>query len=166
MAGNGGIIGPTKVINTPSTKSTTFTETGTLTLESCQVTTASEILVVAGGGGGAGTNGNGQGGGGAGGYRTATCVSITNGMSITIGAGGAGGAAPAKNPGSVGNNSVFGPVTSAGGGYGAANATGGNGGGRNQAGGGSYSEVDEPHNPSLEHGHKNGGQGGFQYRFY
>ena len=45
-------------------------------------------------------------------------------------------------------------------------ATGGNGGGRNQAGGGSYSEVDEPHNPSLEHGHKNGGQGGFQYRFY
>ena len=45
-------------------------------------------------------------------------------------------------------------------------ATGGAGGGRNAAGGGSFSENDEPHNPSLEHGHKDGGLGGFQYRFY
>ena len=45
-------------------------------------------------------------------------------------------------------------------------ATGGNGGGRNQSGGGSYSENDEPHPPSLEHGQKSGGPGGFQYRFY
>ena len=45
-------------------------------------------------------------------------------------------------------------------------ATGGNGGDRGSAGGGSFSEYDEPHDPSLEHGHKNGGLGGFQYRFY
>tara|TARA_Y100000356_G_scaffold51201_1_gene40968 strand:- start:417 stop:1427 length:1011 start_codon:yes stop_codon:yes gene_type:complete len=45
-------------------------------------------------------------------------------------------------------------------------ATGGNGGDRGSAGGGSYSEFDEPHNPSLEHGHRNGGLGGHQYRFY
>ena len=34
------------------------------------------------------------------------------------------------------------------------------------AGGGSFSEFDEPHPPSLEHGHRNGGLGGHQYRFY
>ena len=45
-------------------------------------------------------------------------------------------------------------------------ATGGAGGGRNQNGGGSFSENDEPHPPSLEHGHRNGGLGGHQYRFY
>ena len=32
--------------------------------------------------------------------------------------------------------------------------------------GGSFSEVDEGHSPSLEHGHTDGGLGGFQYRFY
>ena len=40
------------------------------------------------------------------------------------------------------------------------------GGGRNQAGGASYSENDEGHDPSLEHDHTSGGLGGFQYRFY
>ena len=45
-------------------------------------------------------------------------------------------------------------------------ATGGAGGDRGEAGGGSFSEVDEGHSPSLEHGHRNGGLGGFQYRFY
>ena len=45
-------------------------------------------------------------------------------------------------------------------------ATGGAGGDRGEAGGGSFSEVDEGHSPSLESGHTDGGLGGFQYRFY
>ena len=45
-------------------------------------------------------------------------------------------------------------------------ATGGAGGDRGEAGGGSFSESDEGHSPSLEHGHTDGGLGGFQYRFY
>ena len=113
MAGNGGIIGPLKVIACQS-KVHTFTADGTLAITNCSSTTASEILVVAGGG--AGGISTGAGGGGAGGYRTATCVPISNGQAVTVGAGGSGTSPSAA--GTVGANSVFGCTTSAGGGYG------------------------------------------------
>ena len=69
---NGGIIGPVKVVCTPSTKVTTFTSSGTFQKKNC-TSTINEIMVVAGGAGG---GRNGGGGGGAGGYRTGTCVSM------------------------------------------------------------------------------------------
>ena len=65
---NGGIIGPVKVVCTPSTKITTFTATGTFQKKNC-TSTIPEIMVVAGGGAGGSDSG---GGGGAGGYRTGT----------------------------------------------------------------------------------------------
>lgn len=94
-------------------------------------------LVVAGGGGGGGGIG---GGGGAGGYRTST-ISIQKGSTytVTVGAGGAGAVGVAV--GSQGSNSVFGSITSLGGGYGGsgasapANSGGSGGGARGQAGG-------------------------------
>ena len=95
MAGrNGGIIGPTRDISTPKTKVTSFTSSGTFNKANCQSTTAPEILVV-GGGGAAGNGRAGGGGGGGGGFRTATCVSLTNGMTVTVGAGGS--SAPGVN---------------------------------------------------------------------
>ena len=71
---NGGIIGPIKVVCTPSTETHTYTASGTFQKKNC-TSTIPEIMVVAGGGGGGNPVG---GGGGAGGYRTATCVSIPN----------------------------------------------------------------------------------------
>jgi hypothetical protein len=50
---NGGIIGPVKVVCTPSTKTTTFTSSGTFQKTNCTATVP-EIMVVAGGGGGGG----------------------------------------------------------------------------------------------------------------
>ena len=50
MAGNGGVIGPTKDLNTPKTKVTSFNSSGTFNRSSCQSTTAPEILVVGGAG--------------------------------------------------------------------------------------------------------------------
>ena len=86
MAGNGGIIGPTKVVNSPQTRTETFTSSGTFTKKNC-TSTIPEVLVVAGGGAGGAVGG----GGGAGGYRTATCLSApTAAMTVTVGAGGAG----------------------------------------------------------------------------
>ena len=74
-------------------------------------------LVVAGGGGGGSRYG---GGGGAGGFRTGTITNATAGTSysITVGAGGNGGAGGAYNPGTNGNDSIFGSITSTGGGAG------------------------------------------------
>jgi len=103
-----------------------------------------EYLVIAGGGGAGGHSG---GGGGAGGYRTATGFSVSSqGYTITVGAGGTGGPSPANGVrGNNGENSIFGTITSLGGGgaggYGA--TTGGvglvggsgGGGGGNQNGG-------------------------------
>ena len=108
-------------------------------------------LVIAGGGGGGGGNGNcggTGGGGGAGGYRegkasydsyTASPIAATTGLPvpaqtypITIGAGGAAG--PYSAPGSVGSNTIFSSITSAGGGFaaggvqGSPSIDGGNGG--------------------------------------
>jgi len=105
-----------------------------------------EYLVVAGGGGGGGTIG---GGGGAGGFRTGTTFLISAGVAytITVGSGGAAGATFSK--GTTGSNSVFGEITSNGGGGGGAGATGnastesglsgGSGGGAGSSGAGSGS---------------------------
>jgi hypothetical protein len=105
-----------------------------------------EYLVVAGGGGGGGNPTDGGGGGGAGGLRTnltghplagsAFPVSTSPGSyTVTVGGGGA-----ALN---AGNNSVFGPITSTGGGrgglvysdYGGAGGSGGGAGIQNPSGG-------------------------------
>ena len=79
-----------------------------------------EYLVVGGGGGGGGVGqtGIGAGGGGAGGYRTATGVSITTGvqLSVTVGSGGSRGSSPTV--GGNGTASVFNSLSAAGGGGG------------------------------------------------
>lgn len=79
------------------------------------VTPTVEYLVVAGGGAGN------EGGGGAGGYRTATGYAVTAGSPITVTVG-AGGNHIGNNSGS---NSVFGTITSIGGGHGGGNYAGG-----------------------------------------
>lgn len=125
----------------------TFNTSGTFT--ALQALTA-DFLVVAGGGGGACSNvgGLGMGGGGAGGYRTSvgtsgggasaeTALSLLNGSSysVLIGAGGLGGIANESGGphASNGSNSVFGSITSTGGGHGgnqnSATTSGGSGGG-------------------------------------
>ena len=86
------------------------------------VVSSVEYLVVAGGGtGGYSYYG---GGGGAGGYRTATGYAVTaeSPITITIGAGGS----PSSGPyviGTNGTNSVFGSITSVGGGAGGSRAS-------------------------------------------
>jgi hypothetical protein len=94
-----------------------------------------EYLVVAGGGGGGGAQNSAGGGGGAGGLLTATGYSITDGTPITVTVG-AGGASIASDTGTAfnGNDSVFGSITSKGGGGG---GCGKNSGGNRGADGGS-----------------------------
>lgn len=86
-----------------------------------------DYLVVAAGGGG-GRGGGGGGGGGAGGLRTANGVSFNVGTTytITVGAGGAGSTVAYSSGGNNGGDSVFGPITSAGGGYGSSAFSGAN----------------------------------------
>ena len=102
-----------------------------------------EYLVVAGGGGGGSadqnTSGN-AGGGGAGGFRTGM-LQVTPGtaITVTVGNGGAGGAQATSNTGSNGQNSIFGTITSIGGGKGSACSdlspgSGGSGGGASGCG--------------------------------
>jgi hypothetical protein len=81
-----------------------------------------DYLVVAGGGGG-GT----RGAGGAGGYRSATAVSISTPISVTVGGGG--------SIDTNGSDSIF-SITSTGGGKGATSTNAGNGG----SGGGGYND--------------------------
>lgn len=109
-----------------------------------------DYLVVAGGGGGgtglAASESEGGGGGGAGGVRctvTATggggslesplALTANTSYTVTIGAGGAGITSSANVNGNPGSNSVFGTITSTGGGFGGrgqtAGGTGGSGGG-------------------------------------
>ena len=120
-----------------------FTSSGTFVVsalaESPTLPNNVEYLVVAGGGGGGGAADSGSyaagGGGGAGGLRTnvsghplagsAFPVSTSPGSyTVTVGGGGAGGTigdgAPGGEPGTKGGNSVFGPITSIGGGFGGA----------------------------------------------
>jgi hypothetical protein len=102
----------------------TFTSSGTFTPTSGSLNV--EYLVVAGGGGGGYQQG---GGGGAGGFRTATGYSATGATTVTVGAGG--------NAGSNGSNSVFGSITSNGGGSGGPVAGAGGGFGKPGNSGGS-----------------------------
>ena len=102
-----------------------------------------EYLVVAGGGGGGANIG---GGGGAGGLRTATGLAVSPGVpiTVTVGAGGvAGVTGGVAFQGGTGENSVFGSITSLGGGGGgyatAAGAINGTAGG---SGGGAGSLID------------------------
>ena len=87
-----------------------------------------DYLVVAGGGGGGYNQG---GGGGAGGYRSGTdsaVIPATN-YTVTVGGGGAGGIYSPATIAVAGSNSVFGSITSAGGGIGGRDGgAGGNGG--------------------------------------
>ena len=134
-------------------KTHTFTSTGTFTINSAPTPANNNVsyMVVAGGGGGGGARG---GGGGAGGFRegetpaapyTGSPLKNSSGLPvsvqaypITVGAGGAG--QPGGAVGIKGSDSVFGPITSTGGGYGAdddvVGGPGGSGGGG--GGGGSY----------------------------
>jgi hypothetical protein len=118
------------------------------------VTPDVEYLVVAGGGGGGGKEAGavGAGAGGAGEYRTATGYSVSAGVpiTVTVGGGGTGGASGGANNGASGSNSVFGTITSVGGGGGAgqaaasvarAGAAGGSGGGGAYGGAGGASTA-------------------------
>lgn len=95
----------------------TYTGSGTTTFTVPVRTTSVTYLVVAGGGsGGAGGSNGGGGSGGAGGMRTGT-LAVTPGASLQVVVG-AGGATNANTKGIKGENSVFGTITSIGGGYG------------------------------------------------
>jgi hypothetical protein len=118
---------PTKTTGSPIITSTSgyriymWTSSGSVTFGPVLPTTPTvEYLVVAGGGGG-GTQS--AGGGGAGGVLSAASLSLTPGTAITVtvgggGAGTAGGGNGDRPAGSSGNASVFGTITSAGGGGG------------------------------------------------
>ena len=117
----------------------TFTSSGTLTLESA--TSTIEYLIVAGGGGACGSGSQqhpGAGGGGGGGFLTKACYPVTGGtdLTITVGAGGTA-ETGCSCTGRGGDSSITGPgicnVTATGGGYGHRLAHGGPGG---SAGGG------------------------------
>jgi len=124
-----------------------------------------EYLVVAGGGGGGGNNGTGNaGGGGAGGYRTSTSFAITTGSSYTVTVG-AGGGGAATNVGSNGANSVFGSITSTGGGGGGAYSNqaglaGGSGGGGPQTNGSGGAGTSGQGNAGGDNGGIGGSGGG------
>ena len=108
-----------------------------------------EYLVVAGGGGGGANIG---GGGGAGGLRTATGLAVSPGVpiTVTVGAGGvAGVTGGVAFQGGLGVDSVFGSITSlggGGGGYAAVSAQNGTAGG---SGGGAGSLIDTATNDAT-----------------
>jgi hypothetical protein len=123
--------------NTPTPSPTdtitiqSFTTIGTTSWTAPAGVTSVEYLVVGGGGGaGNGYDNAGGGGGGAGMVLTGTTlVTPGNSYTITVGDGGTGGAnARANNPGTSGNNSVFGSITALGGGNGLGSRTGGSAG--------------------------------------
>jgi hypothetical protein len=143
-----------------------FTGPGTFTV-SCTASNPTnntlDYLVVAGGGGGGGNNPAGPtfgtGGGGAGGMRLSNSLSLpaptmsplsnpsgitaaAQSYAITVGSGGGGGVYPGVHSGSQGNPSTFGPITSAGGGFGTwGNTPGSNGGNPGGSGGGSGRDL-------------------------
>jgi len=129
------------ITTTGSYRVHTFTSSSSFVVPSGVTLSDVEYLVIAGGGGGGSTNYSG-GGGGAGGYRNSVVGESSGGSSsaearltlsantytVTVGGGG-----PGSNSGNgvSGSNSVFGSITSTGGGY------GGGGIGQNGASGGS-----------------------------
>ena len=123
-----------------------------------------EYLVVGGGGGG---GRDGGGGGGAGGYRTATGYTVTSGtpITVTVGSGGAGHVYGSINP-TNGGNSVFGSITSLGGGYGAGQyghaTVGGSGGGgaNDDLGGAAFAQGTAGQGNAGGTGNQNNGGGG------
>lgn len=121
-------------------------------------------LVVAGGGGGGGANGGGGGGGGGGLLQGSSPIASGTSYTVTVGGGGPAGATNAR--GTSGINSIFGSITSIGGGGGGCYATalklgidGGSGGG-----GGSGPEnagaINAGGQGTAEQGNR-GGSGGF-----
>jgi len=103
-----------------------------------------DVLVVAGGGGGGGgwSAGGAGSGAGAGGYRTITGTSFSTAQTVTIGAGGTGGSGGGLvADGTQGSNSVFGSITSAGGGKGAGQDSPGYSGGSGSGAGGSGATI-------------------------
>ena len=145
----------------------TFNSSGTFTVNQAGNAAGSdsvEYVVVAGGASGGGETG---GGGGAGGYRSsvssepsgggasaesAISVSTTN-YSVTVGAGGS--AASGQVNGNPGSNSVFGSITSTGGGYGGrATQSGGSGG---SGGGAGYGNTGGSGTANQGYGGGNGG---------
>ena len=98
-----------------------------------------EYLVVAGGGSGTSNNGGGTGGGGAGGFQFGTQTIPLGSQTqrlITVGNGGA--TASGRNFGYQGENSVFGSITSIGGGWGNCSTNTGGGEGGSGGGGGEF----------------------------
>ena len=113
----------------------TFNSSGTFAPTSVSGMGVVEYLVIAGGGGGGGNSAaSGGGGGGAGGFRTAIgfAVSVQN-YTVTVGAGGSNEA--------NGSNSVFGTITSIGGGRGAQGSSGDPGQAGGSGGGGSRNST-------------------------
>ena len=111
-----------------------YTTAGTTSWTCPSGVSSVEVLVVAGGGGGGGTQETPAGaGGGAGGliYEKSFSVTPSTSYTVTVGNGGAGGVG--RNPGSQGQNSLFGSLTAIGGGgggyYAGNGTTGGSGGG-------------------------------------
>jgi len=108
-----------------------FTSTGTTTWTAPEGVTSVEYLIVGGGGGGGNGYDNAGGGGGGAGMVLSGTTSVTPGNSytVTVGSGGTGGAnARVNNPGTTGNDSVFGSITALGGGNGFGSRTGGSAG--------------------------------------
>ena len=140
--------GMTRINTTANTLEVYSTYTGSWNTISTFIATYSvEFLVIAGGGGGADC-----GAGAAGGYRSSvvgeasgggasaeSTLSITPSTSytVTVGAGGAGSTNNSATPGTIGSNSVFGSITSTGGGYGGSGFGDMNGGNGGSGGGGS-----------------------------
>ena len=125
-----------------------FTTSGTFNFNVTSVGTTPtvEYLVIAGGGGGGGGQGDvGGGGGGAGGYLTASNFTVTSqSYTVTVGVGGSAGGGPDYAPISAnqGSNSIFGSITSTGGGYGARGQSGsGMAGGAGGSGGGGSTDY-------------------------
>lgn len=153
----------------------TFLSSGTFTVIKAESGVTLDYLVIAGAGsaGAGGTNASGGGGGGAGGYRASWNNEASGGggssetgltaaiqdYTITIGGGGA--ATSGANNGISGSDSVFGSITSLGGGFGA--REGGGSGGTGGSGGGiaqNTTVAAGTTNQGFAGGAKTGGSGG------
>jgi len=125
------IVFPVSFVKAPSSSLftiATFTEVGTTTWTAPAGVSSIEYLVVGGGGGGGNGYDNAGGGGGGGGMVLTGTLTVVPGTSytVTVGNGGLGGANTRTNSaGLPGDNSVFGSITSLGGGNGLGSRTGG-----------------------------------------